>query len=50
MIELTKKVAAVHNVQVDTIVCSAEELLFPDNSFDIVYAANVIHHIDMEKR
>lgn len=49
MIELTKKVAAVHNVQVDTIVCSAEELLFPDNSFDIVYAANVIHHIDMEK-
>ena len=49
MVDLAVKVAEYHNVKIDSVVCSAEELPFEDNSFDIVYAANVLHHVDIKK-
>jgi len=50
MLEVVKKVAALHNVTVNTKVCSAEELTgFANDSFDIVYAANLLHHVDIAR-
>jgi len=50
MLGVVSKVAALHNVTVETKVASAEDLsMFEDNSFDIVYAANLLHHVDIAK-
>jgi len=50
MLEVVKKVAALHDVSVETKVASAEDLSgFEDDSFDIVYAANLLHHVDIAK-
>ncbi len=51
MIDVVKKVAAHHNTSLeDARVCSADDLsCFEENSFDIVYAANLLHHVDIEK-
>lgn len=50
MLEVVKKVAALHHVMVETRVCSAEDLSqFENDSFDIVYAANLLHHVDIAK-
>ncbi len=45
MIETALQNAQRYGVKVTGVVCSAETLNLPKNSFDIVYAANVIHHI-----
>lgn len=45
MIELCEKNALKFGVQVKGIVSSGEKLNVEDNSFDVVYAANIIHHI-----
>jgi SAM-dependent methyltransferase len=34
-----------YGVELDGIVCSAEELRVPSGEYDIVYAANTIHHV-----
>jgi SAM-dependent methyltransferase len=47
MLDLTGRVAAVHGVSVATAVATAERLPFPDGTFDVVYAANVLHHSDV---
>lgn len=47
MVELAKNVARYHNVEITGITCSADMLPFDEESFDIVYAANVLHHVDM---
>jgi len=49
MVRLTQRVAECHQVELTGIVCSADALPFPAESFDIVYAANVLHHVDMGK-
>ncbi|WIM05123.1 MAG: class I SAM-dependent methyltransferase [Candidatus Nitricoxidivorans perseverans] len=50
MLEVVRKVAALHGTQVDTQVCSAEDLsAFRDGSFDVVYAANLLHHVDIRR-
>ena len=50
MLDVTKRVADLHGVALKTIVSSAEDLsVFPSDSFDIVYAANTLHHVDIEK-
>jgi SAM-dependent methyltransferase len=37
------------HLDVDTVVCDAESLPFPDNSFDVVFGHAVLHHIpDLE--
>lgn len=50
MLDVVERVAKFHGVKVQTVVCSAEELsVFDSESFDIVYAANLLHHVDIEK-
>jgi SAM-dependent methyltransferase len=49
MLEVTSKVAEIHNCSVKTLVASATDLSnVPDASFDIVYGANMLHHVDIE--
>jgi len=48
MLDVVNRVAALHGVSVETRLCSAEDLsVFPESSFDIVYAANLLHHADI---
>ena len=48
MLDVVTKVAAHHNVTLETKVASAEDLSdFADDSFDYVFGANVLHHVDM---
>ena len=46
MLVSCQNVARLHGVHVVTCVMSADKLSFPDNSFDIVYGANVLHHVE----
>lgn len=48
MVKLAKKVAKYHKVNIEGKACSADQLPFEDDSFDIVYAANVLHHVDID--
>lgn len=50
MLEVVNKVATLHGVKVSTAVSSADDLSqFEKNSFDVVYAANLLHHVDVAK-
>jgi SAM-dependent methyltransferase len=50
MLDVTARVAAHHGVTLTTAVASAEDLSqFPADSFDVVYGANVLHHVDIAK-
>ena len=49
MVNLAQRVAEFHNVHLETVACSADDLPFDDDTFDIVYVANVMHHVDIEK-
>ncbi|MBF0146475.1 MAG: class I SAM-dependent methyltransferase [Magnetococcales bacterium] len=50
MLELVKNVARHHGVSVETQTCSADDLsVLPAASFDFVYAANLLHHVDIEQ-
>ena len=50
MLQVVRKVAEHHNTHVKTNVCSADDLSdFDDESFDVVYGANLLHHVDIEK-
>lgn len=44
-IELAKRVAAHHGTNISGIVCSGDSLNIESDSFDLVYAANVYHHV-----
>lgn len=46
MVETAGRLAARYGVAVEGKVMNAMVLDFPDNSFDIVYAANLLHHVD----
>lgn len=48
MLDLVRRVAAYHGVKIETRVAAAEDLsAFPEESFDLVYAANLLHHVDI---
>ncbi len=47
MLEVVKKLALKHDVKVSTRKSASFPLGFPDNHFDFVYAANVLHHVDL---
>lgn len=50
MCDLARRVAIHNGVQVQTLITSATDLSnVPDNSYDIVYGANMLHHVDIEK-
>lgn len=47
MLKVVDAVAAKHRTSVSTMVASADDLsAFADESFDIVYGANTLHHVD----
>jgi 2-polyprenyl-3-methyl-5-hydroxy-6-metoxy-1,4-benzoquinol methylase len=48
MLEVTKEVAQLNGCTLETLVTSATELSnVADSSFDIVYGANMLHHVDI---
>lgn len=47
MLNVVQKLAEHHTVHVETKQSTASRLPFPDESFDIVYAGNLLHHVDL---
>ncbi len=45
MVKVVKKLATKHKVKVHTAQCRSDKIPFPNESFDIVYAANLMHHV-----
>jgi ubiquinone/menaquinone biosynthesis C-methylase UbiE len=45
MVEVALKLAAANQVEIEGRVVNAMAIAFPDDTFDIVYAANLLHHI-----
>jgi SAM-dependent methyltransferase len=50
MVELALKLARKHGVTLDGVVSGAEELDLPEESYDIIYIANTIHHVQDRDR
>lgn len=48
MLDVVQKVAQKHGVTVATQQCFADSIPFDDEGFDIVYAANLLHHVELE--
>jgi SAM-dependent methyltransferase len=48
MLNLASKVAALHGVGIFTVKSDASRLELPDAEFDIVYLANLLHHVKLE--
>lgn len=48
MLEVVNKVAQKHNVTVYTKQSYSHQIDFDDKTFDIVYAGNLLHHVDIE--
>jgi len=48
MLIVVKKLAKKYKVKVNTVQCRSDKLPFPDASFDVVYAANLMHHVEHE--
>ena len=49
MLDMAEKVARHNHTTIKTMKCSADNLPFEDESFDIVYAANLLHHVDIRQ-
>ncbi|MEC4985447.1 MAG: class I SAM-dependent methyltransferase [Oscillatoria sp. PMC 1068.18] len=49
MVEVALQLAAANQVQITGCTANAMKLAFPDNTFDIVYAANLLHHLPNPK-
>ena len=45
MVQLAQQLAAYHHTSINTLVSTAEKLDLPDNSIDICYSANLLHHV-----
>lgn len=50
MVDVALKLAAANHVQIDGKVINAMAIDYPDNTFDIIYASNLLHHIPDPKR
>ena len=46
MVETAENLANKYGVEIEGKVINAMEIDFDDNTFDIVYAANILHHVD----
>lgn len=49
MVDKALKLAAANGVQIEARTMNAMEIEYPDDSFDIVYAANLLHHLPEPK-
>jgi ubiquinone/menaquinone biosynthesis C-methylase UbiE len=49
MVDVALNLAAQNHVQIEGAIVNAMAIDFPDNSFDIVYAANLLHHLPEPK-
>ena len=49
MLDVVQRLAALHGVSVETRQFPAEEIPFPKQFFDVVYAGNVLHHSKLEQ-
>lgn len=49
MVEVALKLAETNGVKIEGCTANAMELEFPDNTFDIVYASNLLHHLPEPK-
>lgn len=49
MLRVVKKVAQKHKVTLNTVQCYSHDIPFQDGCFDIIYAANLLHHVDIER-
>ena len=47
MLEVVKRLATLHNVTVATQKCPADDIPVADNTFDVVYSGNLLHHVDI---
>lgn len=48
MLNMAGQVAKMHGVSIETRKISSQRIDFDDQSFDIIYAANVLHHVDLD--
>jgi ubiquinone/menaquinone biosynthesis C-methylase UbiE len=48
MVKVALELAERYNVKIEGRVMNAMEIDFPNESFDVVYAANLLHHVDPE--
>lgn len=49
MVETTMKLANKYGIAIEGKVINAMNIDFPDNSFDIIYAANILHHVNPQQ-
>ena len=50
MLSVTRRLATVHGCEVETVEVTADSLKeLDDESFDVVYAANLLHHVNIEE-
>ena len=49
MLKVAKKLSQKNQVYIKLKQCSAYKTPFSDESFDIIYAANLLHHVDVER-
>ncbi len=49
MVETARRLAKQYDVKIESRVIDAMKIDFDSNSFDIVYAANVLHHVDVDR-
>ena len=48
MLGVVQRLAARHNASVRTAKCCATDTALPDAAFDVVYAGNLLHHVEVE--
>ena len=48
MLLVAERLASRHKVAIETIKCPAGDTALPDGAFDIVYAGNLLHHVEIE--
>lgn len=48
MLNLSSRLAKKHNVNIETLKCQSDKIPVEDNSYDIIYAGNILHHVNLE--
>ena len=49
MLDATSKLASMNKVKVEKHLASAEDMRLGNETFDIIYAGNLLHHVDIEE-